>query len=69
MTINETCECIPCPECNGSGYIWVSGDRSGPERFDDDGDFESCPLCGGDGLYFYCLKCQLEEDMEEDDGV
>jgi hypothetical protein len=67
MKVPEKCECVNCPECNGQGEIWVSGDYSSPNRFDDMGDYETCSFCGGDGLHYYCLKCQLEEDEDDDD--
>jgi DnaJ-class molecular chaperone len=68
MKIPEKCECIACGTCKGTGTVWVSweGDFMSAERFDDMGDTESCPDCGGDGLYYYCLKCSLEDEEEED---
>ena len=67
MKVNEKCECIDCPDCRGSGSVWCSDGRMSPWRFDDMGDSETCPTCGGDGLSLVCLKCQLEyEDREED---
>jgi DnaJ-class molecular chaperone len=60
MKVNEKCECVDCPTCNGSGSVWVSGDRMSANRFDDMGDLETCPDCNGEGISVYCLKCVLE---------
>ena len=65
MKVNEKCECIDCGTCKGSGSVWVSDDRMEGFRFDDMGDFETCPDCDGDGLSYYCLKCSLEDEDEE----
>ena len=65
MKVNEKCECIDCHTCNGSGSVWVSDGHMSAWRFDDMGDSEICPDCGGDGLSYVCLKCQLEYEEEE----
>ena len=66
MKVNEKCECIDCDTCKGSGRVWVSGNEMSAYRFDDMGDSESCPECGGEGITFFCLKCSLEAEDEED---
>lgn len=64
MKVNEKCECIDCPTCEGDGTVWVSGNKMEAHRFDDMGDIECCPGCGGDGISICCLKCSLEEEEE-----
>ena len=68
MKINEKCECVDCPTCKGKGSVWVSDGVMGPGRFDDMGDSEVCPECGGEGVSAYCLKCDLEYQEEADEG-
>ena len=57
------CECVRCPECNGTGDIWVSftGEYLGRYRLDDLDELETCPVCDGRGLYYLCDKCREEE--------
>jgi len=61
MKTNGKCECVGCPSCDGSGSVWVSGERMSAHRFDDMGDFETCPFCNGEGVSEYCSKCILEQ--------
>ena len=67
MKIPDKCDCIDCPDCGGTGDWWQSGDHMAPHRFDDMGDFVTCPTCDGDGLQYYCMKCwQQYQEYEEE---
>ena len=66
MKINKKCECIDCPTCKGDWRVWVSGNIIEAYRFNDEGDSESCPDCGGEGVSSYCLKCALEDESDEE---
>jgi hypothetical protein len=59
------CECITCPECGGSGDVWrsFSGEYLGNHRCDDLDELETCELCGGEGVTYFCHYCR--ERMEE----
>ena len=66
------CTCTKCPDCNGTGNIWVSfsGKYLGTNRCDDLDEMESCPTCGGEGITDYCQECcdayrEMEEEEEE----
>lgn len=54
------CECIICPECNGSGTVWYSfnGDYIGYFHSDDLDSLGSCEQCGGSGVSWMCEECQ-----------
>ena len=66
MKVNEKCECVDCDTCKGSGTVWVSGDHMSAFRFNDEGDMESCPECGGEGITSMCLKCWMDQEDDED---
>jgi ssDNA-binding Zn-finger/Zn-ribbon topoisomerase 1 len=50
------CECVFCPECNGTGNVWFNyhGKYLGKRRFDDMDELETCPNCNGKGIIQYC---------------
>ncbi len=54
-----TCECISCPECNGTGMVWwsFSGKYLGNRRCDDLDEMESCDRCGGEEVDIVCDEC------------
>ena len=60
------CECIPCPQCNGTGTIWISfsGEYLGSHRCDDLDEMDGCEACGGSGVDSFCDEC-LDSDEEE----
>ena len=62
------CECISCPDCGGSGSVWVSfsGEYLGTRRCDDLDELECCDSCGGSGVSWTCAECgyALEEEEE-----
>jgi len=40
----------PCSDCEGDGYVMVSGSYFGGDRYDPpDADFEECEACAGSG--------------------
>lgn len=61
------CECIECPECGGTGNVWVSfsGKYLGNRRCDDLDEMESCPQCGGSGIDYMCEECAYAQEEEE----
>ena len=43
----EPCRCISCPDCGGSGSLWVTLDGAFHQhRVDDMGDLETCDSYG-----------------------
>lgn len=65
-----SCTCTTCADCRGSGIVWFSfsGNYLGSSRCDDLDDFESCHMCGGDGVVDICEECQrnMEEEAEHE---
>lgn len=65
------CECVSCPECRGSGHVWVDwrGRYLGNSRCDDLDELETCDTCGGSGVTECCGRCdeldQIEQEEEE----
>jgi hypothetical protein len=60
---SEKCECVPCPECRGSGTVyWLLGEYCGAGHpCDDLAEPESCEVCSN-GILETCDRCtQLEE--------
>lgn len=57
------CECQVCPECGGSGDIWISfdGEYMGRFRCDDLDELDVCPYCDGLGVWYQCDECAAEE--------
>lgn len=65
------CECITCPECNGTGNVWwsFSGKYMGRNRCDDLDEIEPCDCCDGEGITEVCCECQQKyEDEREEFG-
>ena len=62
-----SCKCITCPECDGSGSIWISfsGKYMGKYRCDDLDEMDTCPECGGSGIAELCDECREAFDEEE----
>lgn len=62
------CECVRCPECHGTGSVWVSfsGDYLGNRRCDDLDEMECCPQCGGSGIDLMCEECFYAQEEEEE---
>uniref|UniRef100_A0A6M3JKC8 Uncharacterized protein n=1 Tax=viral metagenome TaxID=1070528 RepID=A0A6M3JKC8_9ZZZZ len=53
------CKCVSCPECGGSGIVWVSfsGKYMGKHRCDDLDEMERCDFCYGSGISEECDEC------------
>ena len=62
------CQCEICPECNGSGTVWTSfsGEYLGNNRYDDLDELDTCPVCDGDGLSYFCPECDEAWREEEE---
>ena len=60
------CKCVNCPECQGTGTVWISfgGQYLGKHRCDDLDDSETCDYCGGSGIVEICDDCQEALEME-----
>ena len=65
----ETCCCVRCGDCNGSGTVWFDwrGQYLGNSRCDDLDELEHCEQCGGSGITETCDRCQLLEEMDHED--
>ena len=62
------CTCTPCPECKGTGTVWISFSKEymGSNRCDDLDEMDVCDVCGGDGVQSYCQGClDAEEERQE----
>ena len=57
--IARECYCVACPDCNGSGSIWVdfNGRYLGNSRCDDLDQLEACEVCRGSGVSEVCENC------------
>ena len=65
-----SCKCVRCPECRGSGNVWISfsGEYLGSSRCDDLDELEACPECEGSGIIEMCDECrETEEEAWLDD--
>jgi len=62
------CTCKPCPECGGTGDVWISfdGEYLGRYRCDDLDELDVCPECDGSGLFEMCDECMMAEDDAQD---
>lgn len=64
----ESCHCVRCGECGGSGNIWVdfNGRYLGNHRSDDLDEMEQCEECGGSGITEVCERGQLLEEIDHE---
>lgn len=64
----QPCKCVSCPECNGTGSIWVNlhGRYLGNRRCDDLDSPEPCEECRG-GVVEVCERCQEIEELSDDE--
>ena len=64
-----SCQCVSCPECNGTGQVFYSfsGKYRGPFICDDLDSMESCHECGGQGVSEICPECQEKYEEFFDD--
>lgn len=55
-----SCKCVLCPECDGSGSIWISfsGKYMGKFRCDDLDERDTCLECDGEGIVEWCDECR-----------
>lgn len=62
------CECVTCPECRGTGNVWIAfgGKYLGNRRCDDLDEMEDCPQCGGSGIEWCCEECRYAFEEEEE---
>ncbi len=60
------CTCEPCPECDGSGIVWVSfaGKYLGTSRCDDLDECIDCMYCDGLGTSDCCDYCVDQHELE-----
>ena len=64
----EACCCARCPDCNGTGSLWVTLDgKYHTHRCDDLGDLEMCEECGGSGISHECGRCIELNDLDRDE--
>lgn len=61
------CNCVTCPECNGSGNVWISfsGKYLGTHRSDDLDENDECPICNGEGIIQMCRECEIALEEAE----
>lgn len=66
------CECVSCPECQGSGTVWyafpgpdMGGEYLGNNRCDDLDHLDTCPECDGSGIVEVCYECMVSQDDED----
>lgn len=52
----SNCTYSPCPECGGTGGVWISfnGEHIGRYRIDDLDELDVCPECNGSGIFQEC---------------
>ena len=68
--MTEPCTCAKCPECGGTGDVWISfsGEYLGRFRCDDLDELDVCPLCDGSGILDMCDACrEAEEEAREEE--
>jgi RecJ-like exonuclease len=65
----EPCHCVQCEECNGNGHVWFDfrGKYLGNHRSDDMDELEQCETCGSRGIIETCDRCQLLEEMDQEE--
>ena len=65
---SETCNCVRCPDCGGSGSYWIDqrGHYLGQHRSDDMDDLEHCDSCGGSGITEVCGRCEYLADLDRE---
>ncbi|WP_299084794.1 hypothetical protein [uncultured Paraglaciecola sp.] len=62
----DKCTCTDCPDCKGSGGLWLSPDGSiGGKHWDDLEELVCCEHCGGDGVVDCCDYCHEQHELEE----
>ena len=74
MTKEQTCRCVRCGECNGTGTVWFTfgsalyggGQYLGSSRCDDLDEMETCGECRGSGISEECENCADHREMEQD---
>ena len=62
------CKCVSCPECGGTGNVWVSfnGKYLGKCRCDDFDELEMCEECNGTGIIEMCDECMMAKEEAEE---
>ena len=57
---SKECTCVPCDECNGTGWVWrsFSGEYLGNSRCDDLDTLDVCPVCDGERIVEMCDHCK-----------
>lgn len=58
--LGDSCRCVNCADCRGSGREWTIDDWSWLEQF------EPCLGCDGSGIVEECDHCALVRELEED---
>jgi len=66
--MKDECTCQKCPECGGTGNIWISfsGKYLGRYRGDDLDELDICPECEGSGIISMCENCMDELLAEQE---
>jgi RecJ-like exonuclease len=65
---SKPCTCVSCGDCNGTGNVWRNYDALGryvEGGIDDSSDLETCDTCRGSGIVETCDRCQLLQEMDE----
>ncbi len=67
----EPCACVRCGDCGGTGSIWLdfAGRYLGNHRSDDLDDAEPCDNCGGSGIVEVCDRCQMQDELEDEEFI
>ena len=62
------CTCVSCPDCGGTGSIWLDfqGRYLGSHRCDDLDELEPCDSCGGSGVSETCQSCADDCDRDSE---
>ena len=62
------CTCKRCPECGGTGDVWISisGKYLGRFHCDDLDELDTCPDCEGSGIIEMCDSCMEAEEEAMD---
>ena len=66
--MKDECTCQRCPECGGTGDVWISfsGEYLGCFRCDDLDELDVCPECEGSGIILMCENCMDELLAEQE---